>query len=272
MKLVQLTDLHLTACGTPVGRRDPIRNLRDALDEIAVKHADAELIAITGDLSEGGAEADYRMVRAMTERMPVPVALTIGNHDDRAQFARVFPEHVTEAGHAQSVLDLSSGRAIFLDTADPPRHSGHLDQPRLSWLKERMSEHPGPFYIFMHHNPIPTGLEPLDRIMLQDRGPFCEVVATEAHRIAHIFHGHIHLPMSGSLHGVPVTCPRGTNHAGYPNFGSNELLDFADLPEAYAVCMVDDATISVVMVEFGYQRTRAALPRPTVKSPKVQAS
>jgi len=55
---------------------------------------------------------------------------------------------------------------------------------------------------------------------------------------------------------VPVSSPRGTNHAGWADFSETRMLLAADLPQAYAVIIAEGAAITVQMVEFGYRGER----------------
>src|SRR3546814_3964509 len=92
MKLIQLTDIHLTAPGQTIGGRDPNANFERALTHALEQHPDAEAIAITGDLSDWGDRADYERLRDRIAGLPMPVHLAIGNHDDRETFLQVFPD------------------------------------------------------------------------------------------------------------------------------------------------------------------------------------
>jgi hypothetical protein len=104
----------------------------------------------------------------------------------------------------------------------------------------------------MHHNPMPTHIEPMDRIRLLDDVAFRRIVHRHRHNIRHIFFGHCHLPLAGSVAGVPATSLRGTNHAGYPSFAETRLLSASDLPESYGVAFFGEDYVTVHMVEFGY--------------------
>ena len=59
MKLIHMSDIHLTAPGSTIGGRDPRYNFERALGHILLDHGDAELMVITGDLSDWGDRADY---------------------------------------------------------------------------------------------------------------------------------------------------------------------------------------------------------------------
>lgn len=251
MKLIQLTDIHLTTPGQTIAGRDPNANFERALTHALANHPDAEALVITGDLSDWGDLDDYRRLGARIDALPLPVHLCIGNHDERAVFADVFPERLSE-GFVQGTVPLSMGTGVLLDTWGPATHAGHFCEARAGWLDRVLGAGPGPFWLFMHHNPAPTHIAPMDQIMLLDAERFGAVVARHRAKIAHIFHGHCHLPLSGSFHGVPTSAPRGTNHAGWPNFAEPEMLSGSDLPEAYAVILATETAVTVHMVEYGY--------------------
>lgn len=252
MKLLQLTDIHLTRPGDTIGGRDPNRNFAKALDHALSLHADAEAIVITGDLSDWGDPDDYKRLKDMLAAVPVPVRLCIGNHDDRQAFLTEFPDLRDENGFVQSVFPLSQGVGITLDTWGPDTHAGHYCETRLAWLDRTLSRQEEPVWLFMHHNPVPIHIAPMDSIMLLDAEAFGNLIGRHRDRIAHIFHGHCHLPLCGSLHGVPFSAPRGTNHAGWPDFGNERHLSASDLPESYAVIIADTDRVMVHLVEFGY--------------------
>jgi Icc protein len=252
MKLLQMTDIHLTTPGQTIGGRDPNANFRKALDHALSFHSDAEALVITGDLSDWGEADDYARLKEAIALLPLPVKLCIGNHDDRPTFLEVFPELADENGFVQGTFPLSQGIGVLLDTWGPETHAGHFCADRCVWLDRVLTEGEGPFWLFMHHNPVPTHIGPTDQIMLLEAERFAAVVAKHRERIAHIFHGHCHLPLSGSLHGVPYSSPRGTNHAGWSNFAETEFLSASDLPEAYTVIIAQGAGITVHMIEYGY--------------------
>lgn len=253
MKLLQFTDIHLTALGQTIGGRDPNKNFARALDHAMQLHSDAEAIFITGDLSDWGDAADYKRLSATLDALPMPVHLCIGNHDDRPTFIKEFPNLEGDGGFVQSVVPLSIGHAITLDTWGPESHAGHFCNARGQWLSKQLSELEGPIWIFMHHNPVPCHVAPMDEIMLLDSARLGHVITPYKDKISHIFHGHCHLPLSGTFHGIPFFAPRGTNHAGWPDFSATRLLSAADLTEAYAVIFTDTDRTMIHMVEYGYK-------------------
>ncbi|MEO0679463.1 MAG: metallophosphoesterase [Pseudomonadota bacterium] len=258
MKLLHFTDIHLTTPGDTIADRDPNANFEAALDHALARHADAEALIVTGDLSDWGDREDYVRLRDRLARLPMPAHLCVGNHDDPAAFLTVFPELADENGFVQHAFALSRGTGLALDTTAPRTHAGAFCAARAAWLEARLSEGDGPFWLFLHHNPVPTGVPPCDEIMLLDAERLGEVVARHADRIAHIFFGHCHQPLCGSFHGVPFSAPRGTNHAGFANFGETRKLTRSELPEAYGVVLASDAQVMVHMIEFKAEADLAA--------------
>ncbi len=252
MKLLQFTDIHLTTPGETIGGRDPNANFEKALAHALSDHGDAEALIITGDLSDWGDALDYERLKARLQHLPMPVGLCIGNHDDRATFLSVFPEFADEDGYVQSVIKLSHGSAILLDSWGPETHAGHFCADRATWADEALAKADGPVHIFLHHNPIPTHVGPFDEIMLQDHARLGRVIAQHRDKIAHIHFGHCHMPISGTFHGVAISGIRGTNHSGWAAFDEKENLCAADLPESYGVIFAAETSVTKHMVEFGY--------------------
>lgn len=253
MKLLQLTDIHLTTPGQTIGGRDPNANFEKALDHAFANHGDAEAMVITGDLSDWGDRSDYLRLKQTLADTPVPVHLCIGNHDDRDAFLSVFPDIADDNGYVQHVFALSNGHGVVVDTWERDSHAGRFCEARAGWLDKTLAALDGPIYLFMHHNPVPVGIRPMDQIMLLDAGLLAEAVRPHAEKIRHLFHGHCHLPLSGSFCCIPLSAPRGTNHAGWADFKATEMLASSDLPEAYAVAQIAEHGVMVHMVEHGYQ-------------------
>ena len=252
MKFLHLTDIHLTTPGRTIAGRDPNANFRRALDHALDRHGDAEALFITGDLSDWGGREDYLRLRDEIADVSMPVHLMTGNHDVRAAFLEVFPDLRGAGGFVQRVVDLSLGQAVLLDTVMAGTHAGHFCTDRAAWLSQTLADLPGPVWLFMHHNPVPTGLQAVDDIMLLDAERFRAAIAPHASKIRHIFHGHCHLPLSGALMGIPFSAPRGTNHASWAHFEAPGNFALADLYESYAVVMAEGDSTMVHTVEFGY--------------------
>ncbi|WP_370675065.1 phosphodiesterase [Pleomorphomonas sp. PLEO] len=243
MKLIQITDPHLRGAGELVCGLDPAASLRAAIADINSHHADADLVVFTGDLSDDGSHASYRLLADIIEPLVPPSRLLLGNHDDRAAFRAVFPDAPAEGGFVQSVLDTDGGRLVFLDTLDEGAVAGRLCAHRLSWLDSRLAEAPAPALIFMHHPPFNIGMPPLDDVKLADPQVFADLLRLHGN-VRHIFAGHVHRLCSGIWNGIAFNTGRGTNHQTAPLFGAKDFAVGFDKP-AYNVILVDGPDIVV---------------------------
>ena len=234
MKLIHMSDIHLTAPGTTVGGRDPRKNFKRALAHVLRDHRDAELMVITGDLSDCGDRNDYRWLKARLDAFPIPVRLCIGDHNDRAAFLDVF-----RASRPRTALSRACTTHQRRVACSSTRRSENPRRPLLrrpSRLARRTAGRTRRGVPAVHAPQSDADpFAAVDEIGLLDGAEFCSWWHAE-HRIRHIFFGHCHLPLAGSVAGVPISSPRGTNHASYPLFSETKLSAVADLPNPMASC------------------------------------
>jgi 3',5'-cyclic AMP phosphodiesterase CpdA len=210
MKFVHVTDLHLGPRQVLRFGVSQIERLTAAIAHINAAHADAALCVVTGDLADSGDRSAYEDLRAGLDRLTVPYLLLLGNHDRRGPFLSVFPEtELTPGGFVQSVRDYADVRVVCLDTLAEGRTDGVLDDLRLEWLDRQLAAGAGKqVLIFMHHPPLAIGIPMLDPLALSDPGPFLRLVARSGGN-PHLFFGHVHRPVHGTVSGVPFTAQRG---------------------------------------------------------------
>lgn len=243
MKLIQLTDPHLRGRGELVCGRDPAKNLATAVAGINRHHADADLVVITGDLSDDGSPQSYRRLAEILVPLVPPARLLLGNHDDRGVFRSVFQDAPAEDDFVQSSMEMGDHRLVFLDTLDDGAVAGRLCERRLAWLDRCLAGEAGPALVFMHHPPFDIGMPPLDGVKLADPEMFADVLRRHG-SVRHIFAGHVHRLCSGTWNNVAFSTGRGTNHQTAPLFGAKDFAVGFDAP-AYNVILIEGADILV---------------------------
>lgn len=260
-KLLVMTDIHIKEAGETIVGLDPLARFEAALDQALARHPDARALILMGDLTHHGRPAQYARLAEVLNDLPLPVIPMIGNHDRRDTFLAAFPDAPQSAdGHVQAVLDLSHHRVITLDTLDGPpyaTHAGRLCQARLDWLAEALDSAGGRIpLVFAHHPFWITGIPGMDAIRLIDGDPVIDLIAQ--HPGAHVFAGHIHRSISGSVRGLPWTMFKSTCHQGPLDLISPDSSLSTCEPGAYGVLLlpqggvvahtenvgVDDAPIS----------------------------
>jgi len=248
MKVIQISDPHLMTPGGLLHGSNPLSRFEACLADIGNNHADADLVVISGDLTNDGERAAYAVLRERLAEFGPPCRLMLGNHDDRALFLEMFPQAAAERGFVQSVFDSREGRLILLDTLDAGHVEGRLCEARLDWLDERLQEaRDRSVFLFMHHPPFRIHIPELDRVMLADAEALHEVLLRHGN-VRHIFAGHVHRLIAGSWRGIPVSTLRSTNHQTALDFSQSWRLGHE--PPAYAVILIDADGVVVHFHDF----------------------
>jgi hypothetical protein len=198
-----LADTHIPADREMRARGFHIHeNLRRTLAQVAA--ANPAGLLIDGDLARTkGEPEDYEALRAALEPLSpkIPVAMALGNHDDRANFLKTFARNPGEAGQVDKkhVLALSTGpvRFVLLDSLmyvnETPGLLGKAQRDWLDgWLRASGST---PVVLFVHHT-----LTDADGALL-DSDRFLNII--KPHRnVKAVFYGHSHRYHYSELEGI----------------------------------------------------------------------
>lgn len=254
-KVIVFTDIHID-----VDQRPDAPNAEDRLTA-GIKHvmahqSDADRVIITGDLTHKGDVASYERLRDLLTPLKPPTHLMLGNHDNRENFLKVFPDTAIDPnGFVQSIIDTTDARLLLLDTLFgppydyPASHAGELCEKRLSWLQTAMTESVKPCVLFMHHPPMQTGFAAMDPIMLRDADAFYEAT-NRAGGAQHLICGHIHRTISGTN--------RGLSYSMFKSFVGQMPMDFTTTdtktevhePPAYGILLLNSQGIIVHSEDF----------------------
>jgi len=244
MKFIHLSDLHIVAPGALLHGLDPQDRLRRCVAHIRAFHTDAAFVVLTGDLTHGGEPAGYEAARAILADLPMPLHITIGNHDSRDTFRAAFPHApASEGGFVQEAFDTPEGRFLVLDTHEPGRAEGRLCTRRLAWLGRELRDSKGPVFLCLHHPPFRVGLGRMDRIRLLDGDPLLGILRPHISRVRHLFVGHLHRAMAGSWHGIPFSGVRGTNHQIALDFVTQDVAPVSFEAPGYGVVLISPEAV-----------------------------
>ncbi len=173
---VHLTDLHLQSPEkeAELGADAPSARLRSVLGQVGALDPRPAFIAISGDLTDHGDQASYRLLMECLSQTDIPVLLALGNHDNRAAFRAVFDPAATRSD-APWCHDARIGglHVIVLDTLHPGLSEGRLSADALAFFDEAVTRHPQcPKIVMMHHPPRqpetgPSGWDTLDEMSTQ---------------------------------------------------------------------------------------------------------
>jgi 3',5'-cyclic-AMP phosphodiesterase len=207
--IAHLSDVHLLANDAKqYGAVVPESGFVLALERLRRLDPVPQALVFTGDLADKGEPAAYDRLRTLVEpvaaAMGAQVVWVIGNHDERATYARGLFDS-DDDGPQDRVYDLGGLRIVALDTSVPEYHHGALTDSQLEWLREVLSartEHGT--ILAMHHPPIPTpALEPAAIVELLDQDRLAAVV--EGSDVRQILGGHLHYTTHSTFAGIPVS-------------------------------------------------------------------
>jgi 3',5'-cyclic AMP phosphodiesterase CpdA len=213
LKFVVMSDLHLLGEGELSLTLDTAARLEQAIDAVIARFDDADFCILAGDLADLGEAVAYERLKSIIARMPIPVHITLGNHDDRPTFLSVFGEdHAAETGKIDKVIDHEGYRIILLDSSEPGRVDGVLEPVQIDWLKARLAEAMDrPVVVVLHHNANALHIHSDDIRMLE---PDAFIDALKTHPdIRQVIAGHVHLTSTASWRGLNFTTLAGGHYS-----------------------------------------------------------
>lgn len=250
VKLIVLTDLHVTPPDELILGISPLKRLDAAVDHINRHHRDAARIVVTGDITHYGDKLSYQLAKAALDRLHAPKTLLVGNHDCRSHFIEVFgEEHIDTSGFIQTSIDIGRWRLVSLDTLNGPPyahhgiHEGHLCEKRLTWLDRTLACAEGrQVMIFMHHPPHEVGFRGMDAIRLQNEERFFQVLGQHT-CVRHIVCGHIHRTISGVVRGIGFSIFKSPVHQQPMTFEDDDTSASIAEPAAYGILFARPSSI-----------------------------
>lgn len=206
--LVHISDTHLLDGRRLFGSIDSDTPLRRLLERLVASGQQVDALVFTGDLADRAESGAYLRLRELVEPFAVqlgaPVVWVMGNHDEREPFSEVLFGGPATAEPQDRVCDLDGLRVIALDTSVPGYHHGELTPAQLEWLgNELASPAPKGTILALHHPPIPTPIELMGVIELQDQGALARVI--EGTDVRGLLAGHLHYSTFSTFAGVPVS-------------------------------------------------------------------
>ena len=207
--VAHLSDVHLLADGVrQYGVIDTEAGLTRALERLRHVHPAPQVLVFTGDLADKAEPAAYRRLRELVEaaaaELGAQVVWTMGNHDERPEYAAGLFDEQSDATQDR-VYDVAGLRVIALDTSVPGYHHGDLTPDQLDWLRDQLAtpaEHGT--ILAMHHPPIPVPLlRAAEIIELLDQHELAAVV--EGSDVRSILGGHFHFSTYSTFAGIPVS-------------------------------------------------------------------
>lgn len=244
LKFVVMSDLHVMPHGELSVTLDTGARLEQAVDAVIARYGDADFCVLAGDLADLGQPAAYERLKTILARLPIPVHITLGNHDDRAAFLSVFGDaFLAETGKVDKVIDIKGYRIILLDSSEPGRVDGVLTEAQIAWLRTRLAEAiDRPVIVILHHNANALHIES-DNIAILEPHAFIDALKTHPD-IRQVIAGHVHLTSTATWRGLPFTTLAGGHYSvsvDQPNVPMRWLSGPAQM--AFIIATEDSTTV-----------------------------
>ncbi len=213
LKFVVMSDLHVMPAGELSMTLDTGARLEQAVDAVIARYGDADFCVLAGDLTDLGQPAAYEHLKSIIARLPIPVHITLGNHDDRPAFLATFgADFAADTGKVDKVIDIKGYRIILLDSSEPGRVDGVLEEAQIAWLRTRLAEAADrPVIVILHHNANALHINS-DTIRILDADPFIDALKTHPD-IRQVIAGHVHLTSTATWRGLPFTTLAGGHYS-----------------------------------------------------------
>ena len=239
--LVQLSDLHI---GGDENGMDPVPRLEAVLDAVRSLPNRPDAVLVSGDLTDDGAEAGYRLARELLTRIGAPLYVIPGNHDDRARIREGFALPGVGDDPVNYSVEVGGLRLVAFDSIVPGQDPGDFPPEQLRWLDEELGAEPEvPTLLALHHPPLTTGVPEWDEINLLAAQREALAGVTVRHpQLRAIVGGHLHRVAVSTLAGCPVLCAPSTYWQVRPNFERDEVHTL-DTP-GFAIHVLRDSELS----------------------------
>jgi Icc protein len=220
--IAQLTDTHLLP--DPNDRLRGCRTwytLQAVLEQVATTQPN--YLLLTDDLADTGSAQAYQHLLDLITPLAIPTYWLPGNHDrlNIMQTALHHPLlHQPELGGSGSI-SLDNWQLILLNSVLPTAKfdEGSIPSDTLDWLAQELERHPDQFILIaLHHHPVPTHIDWVDRMQVQNSERFLQLLHTFP-QVQVVVFGHIHRALQAqhranngnnrntiNFYGCPSTC------------------------------------------------------------------
>ena len=168
----------------------------------------ADIVTLTGDLTQDESRDAYRHVRTLLAPLALPVLCVPGNHDVRAVMRSVLS---ALPFHYCASIRLGNWLIIGMDSCVDDSAHGSVDAAELLRAQAEIDESEADHVLVcVHHPPVAVGSRWLDGVGMKNREKFLQTMA-DAGRVRGVLFGHVHQAVDTRVRGIeiigtPSTC------------------------------------------------------------------
>ena len=234
MLIAQISDTHLAPdTQQTFGIASMAENLARCIQHINALSPKADVVFITGDISNSGQANELHRAASILNDLRCPYYVIPGNHDNRQLVKDTFgfkhcPVEASNSsgGFINFVVGGYALQLIALDSTKTRQPGGEICALRANWLAQQLAAEPEQAtMIFMHHPPLNFSVLETDDDGFEGSDLLGDVVE-KFPNIQRIACGHIHLNAHAAWRGTVVSTA--------PSIGMSLRLDLSmQLPSAF---------------------------------------
>jgi Icc protein len=229
--IAHISDIHVDS-----GDRSAARTAR-VVDYLVTLPTPPDVVLLTGDLADHGAENEYQRVRDL---LPFPVLSCPGNHDARGPYRKVMlgDGDGDDHGPVDRAYEISGILILMCDSSIPGRHDGWLADETLAWADGVLAGKPGmPAFLAFHHPPVELGLAFPDTIRQFGEQRLAALVERHPQIVA-LLCGHAHSAAATTFAGRPLLVAPGVVSTSLLPVEGGAVVDLT-LPPMIALHLLD---------------------------------
>jgi len=193
MRIIHMSDLHLTKDGGPIWETNTMEHFNQSIDIIrGLQKIDA--ILVTGDVSDDGSEWTYQYADRLFSTLGIPTLCCPGNHDSLKMMLEEYKPSFCKFLPPSSIID--GWKIVMLNSVIPADENpdqnkarGFLSDESLDYVIQELEEGL-PTIIALHHPPLEPGGW-LNRRLLENRDEFNQTINRYPNARL-VIYGHIH--------------------------------------------------------------------------------
>jgi len=218
-RIIQISDPHIVPKGElaygQVETSAPLKSCVETINRILPNIGPIDMAIVSGDLTDFGTTEEYQRFRDIMEPLEIPYRVIPGNHDNVSEMRTNFSdqEWMPKSGPINWTAEFTDLALIALDTNVAGQDYGNLSDKSLGYLQDILADlRKKPVIVAIHHPPILTGMETMDKHNLRDSGKF-QTILSEYLGELKLVCGHMHRNITASFGSVICQIAPGTSHA-----------------------------------------------------------
>ncbi len=152
----------------------------------------------------------------------------------------------------QYTISTSEGLLICLDTQKSGSDAAEFCEKRSRWLTDVLDAAKDvPVFLFMHHPPMPIGLPMQDQDRMENGLAFLDLLEGRKN-IKHLFIGHVHRPICGTIKGILFATMRSILYqapAPQPEWDSDNFKPSQEAPN-FGVLTIANSDVILQYIQF----------------------